>query len=335
MKFAIYAKEGVSQRSRSALADALAEVDRCFREWDKLIKMALRHDKLSRRSKRFIRDQWFGDPRGGPLSLGTRAVHRAATIASIITLLVHAQNEPQARKGRLRLRMLTVSADMGITDFDAPELDLAAVVRHFDVAARRASLTALSFIDFAMVHDHSGLSSTKIAMHVHAAVRATYPWFRVKNAERAGSPRHTPNNQLGLKVVKISSKRRDWGSALKRRHVALLGYYISKRSCGRKIIFDQNGERKTKTSLDRWGVVEVLRQLECYSHCDALQTTRGIGSGKALRKAWKHTLLRLLKYRTPLRGLKINHVQLTAEWERIWLELGAVDMRALVVAASN
>lgn len=143
------------------------------------------------------------------------------------------------------------------------------------------------------------------------------------------SHRQERSESAGLKVCKISSRRRDWGPALKRRHVALLGYYISKRSCGRKIIFNDGGKRKTKTTLHRWSAIEVLRQLECYSHCDVLETTRGVGQGKQWRSTWKKILLRLLNYRTPLRGLKIDHEKLHRQWRRIWTELGVGEMYAL------
>lgn len=165
---------------------------------------------------------------------------------------------------------------------------------------------------------------------MHGAARGTKPWFKVKNAQRAASPKQ-PRNKLGLKVFKISSRRRDWGPALKRRHVALLGYYISKRSCGRKIIYLHNGKATTRTTLSRWSVIEALRQLECYSHCNVLETTRGVGEGKHWRSHWKQVLLRLLNYRAPLRGQKIDHQQLTRHWQHVWDELGLPNMCALQV----
>lgn len=110
MNFSTYAKEGVSRRSYKALQTAIAEVDRSLREWDKLIEAALTDSRFSKRSRGFLEELWYGDPNGGPLSLGNRAVHRAANIASAVVLLVQAQNDPSARKGRSRLRMITTSA---------------------------------------------------------------------------------------------------------------------------------------------------------------------------------------------------------------------------------
>ena len=332
MDFAILRREGLTRKSLLAARAEIRECERALKEFDCHIDAALQHPNLSAASKRFIKQQWYGDARGGALSLGNRSVHRAAMISSITVLLLHAQNEPSARQGRLRFRMLTTTPDLGITDFDTPEINFAAVCRQFDVTARRAGVDALAFMDLAIIDERLTLEPMRIAIHMHAAVRAMDTSFRTKTAQRVASSARRPLNRLGLKVVKISAKKRDWGQALRRMHVAKLGYYVRKISCGLKVpYFDQFGIRRTRTTLHGWKLEHALRQLECYTHFDAWETTRGVGQGGVLRAHWKSLVLGLLRCDDTARGLKIDHDRLEREWTRIWTELGTGAMRAVHV----
>lgn len=320
-QFDVLRRHGLSSFCLPAARREIHECERALREFDRKVQAAIDDPRLSPRSKRFISRQWHGDPGGGALCLSNRLVHRSVMIASITTLLVHAQNSPMARKGRLRLRMLTTTPNLGITDFAKPELKLSAVCRHLDVVARRASVHALAFMDIAIVEDRT-LGPMKIALHMHAVVNAKSLSFRARRAVRFSSPVNQPRNALGLKVVKITSRRKDWGKCLSRRNIAHLGYYVRKISCGKKIVFESEGRRRAKTTLDGWKLVHALRQLECLSHCDAFATTRGVGEGAHLRKSWKKLALDLIGLDDTARGLEIKHAKLESKWARVWEELG-------------
>ena len=213
--------------------------------------------------------------------------------------------------------------------FDEPELKLTAVRRHFNWVARRAGVYALGFLDIAVVDERLTLEPLKIAIHMHGAMLAIDNSFRAKKAEKLASPLLKPRNECGLKVVDITSKKKDWGPSLTRGNVARLGYYTSKMSCGIDVLFTKWGKRRTKTTLHGWKLVHALRQIECYSHCDALATSCGRGKvGSALRRRWKALTLRLLKFHGAARGLAIDHAQLERSWAAIWSELGEEGMRA-------
>lgn len=334
VKFAVLRSEGISRRSRKAAMAAIAQATRSVAEYDKQIDRALDDPRLSRPSKRFLKQLWYGKARGSALSLGNRAVHKASVIAAIITALVHAQSCRGARKGRTRFRMLTTSPDLGITCFDEPTLNVAAVCRHFDAAARAARVDALGFFDIALVDDRHTCEPLTLVAHVHSIMRGKDNSFRVAVAQRQASPRRVPMNRLCFPVAKIRGKKRDWGRSLSRSDVAGLGYYCPKPSCGLTLRdIDARGARRAKTTLHGWQVIHALRQLEAYSHCDALETTRGVGQGKHWRQHWKSTLLRLLKIQGGARGIKIDHPALEASWERIWNELGLAEMKVLKVVA--
>jgi hypothetical protein len=320
--FAVFEREGLCESCIKAARKELRQCNRALSEFDEKIDAALAHPNLSARSKHLIRRWWYGDPVGSALSLGNRAVHQAATAAAAAVLLLHAHEDQAARKGRLRFRMLTTVPDVGMTDFEAPVLNFEAICRSFDVSARAARVDALGFMDLAIVNDSMSLEPLRLAAHMHGAIRAMGKSFRAKAAQRAATRQKTPFNQVGLKVVKITSKRRDWGRSLTRQHVAHLAYYVRKLSCGFKVVFSQKRKRKSRTTLHGWNVTHALRQLECLCHCDVLKTTRGVGKGTKWRSRWKGLLLQLLGSQTAGRGLIIDHQLLERQWARIWTELG-------------
>lgn len=320
--FGILRREGLSKLSIAAVRNEMRNVHRALAYYDEHVDRALADPRLSQASKRFLRELWYGDPRGKPLSLANRKVRRAAMMASMAVLLLHAQQDPTARRLRLRFRMLTTSPDVGITDFAAPTLSFSSVQRHFDAAARNAGVHAIAFTDIAIVDQRMDQEPLKLAIHVHGAIRASDNSFRTKAAERLASPVRVTTNQCGLRVVKISSKKKDWGPSLTRGNVTTLGYYISKITCGVDVVFTKLGRRQTKTTLRGWSLVQALRQLECYSHCDALKSARGIDAGSKLRPIWKKLLLELLRYPGTARGVTLDHGNLVRKWARIWGELG-------------
>lgn len=330
--FAILKREGLSRLSLQAVRKELHNVDKALRHFDAHVDAALAHPKLSRGSRHFLRDLWYGDARGTALSLGNRAVQRATMVASIATLLIHAQEEPSARRLRLRFRMLTTTPDMGLTDFDEPELKLRAIRRHFYAAARRAGVYALGFLDIAVVDEKLTLEPLKIAVHMHGAMLAVDNSFRTKRAEDMASPVGNWLNKCGLRIVKITSKKKDWGLPLTRAIVAHLGYYIAKMSCGFDQLFTKWGKRRTQTTLRGWKLEHALRQIECYSHCDALETSCGTGRvGSQLRRRWKGLTLRLLQFDGAARALSIDHKTLERSWTKLRSDLGQRTMRAVRV----
>src|SRR4051794_7601486 len=108
MNFALLRDEGLSTNSVVAARAQIAQCERALREFDKHVDAALVDRRLSKPSKRFLEQQWYGEP-AGALSLGNRAVQHAGMIAGIVVPLLHAQSERKARQGRFRFRMLTTA----------------------------------------------------------------------------------------------------------------------------------------------------------------------------------------------------------------------------------
>jgi hypothetical protein len=314
---------GLSRRSTAAAKAAHRDIKRALAEFDGKVERASADTRLSVKAKRFLLELWYGDPSGGALSMANRKVREASLMAAIIVLLLHAQEEPLARKGRTRFRMLTTTPELGIVDVDGPKSAIVAVGRHFDQAVRGAGVGALGFLDIAFVDNSRTLAPPKLALHMHAAIRAPDNMFRVKAAETAASPSQNRRNSFGLVIVKITARKRDWGKRLTRENVAGLGYYVAKITCGICRIEDHGQRSRSRTLLQGWTWKQALRQLEWYSYADLLVTTRGVGAGVALRKQWKALLLRLLKLSSGARGQAINSNRLDREWNRIWADLSS------------
>lgn len=314
--------DGLCAHCAAAATAQYADCERALGEIDKRVDVALAHARLSQQSKRFLKELWYGEPQGA-LSLGNRAVYAAAMMASIKVALQLAHNDPTARKGKLRLRMLTTTPDAGTTLASNPRVDGEALRRNFYMAARAANMDALGFVDLAQIVDRDTLNPATICGHMHGISRGRDRDFSVVAAEERATPARNPTNQAGIKAVKISSKKKNRGPGLTRAEVSYLAYYVRKISCGFKVIYSKDGKRQTVTTLHGWGLLPALGQLECLSHLDALQTTCGVGEGKRWRSQWKRQLFKLLKVQVPVRGSSIDHEVLERGWSRLRGELSA------------
>ena len=323
----IFKSIGLGPKSRLAAKNELCEIDRALSCYDRAIDEVLDHPNLSKVVKSFIQDMWYGDSYDLALSWGNRGVRRAATAAAIAVCLKHANDSPKARRGKTRFRMFTTCPELGITSYAEPKLRIASLARHFDQAMRAAGAEGLGFLDIGLFRTSDELKPSQVGLHMHAAVHLPTV-LGPRAAERLASPRKR-RNSLGGKVVKITAKGSDRGKPLFRREVAHLVYYVTKISGGLKCVLLK--QRRTETLFQFWGMVEALRHLELYSHCDAFQVVRGVGVGKQLRREWKELLRQALMLDALPWGPKLDHEKLQKNWARVWRELGE-PLSAVTVA---
>lgn len=320
--FNIFGAGRFGPKSRHAARKALGEMDRALGEYDKRIDTVLCDPRLSKSSREFIRNVWWGDCFDQALSWGNRHVRRAACTAAIAVCLQHANSDAAARKGNRRLRMLTTSAELGITSYAQAEIRLAAVTGHFDRAMRSAGMEGIGFLDIGLFHRTHGTPPEAAAFHLHGFARAQDASFRVKLAENMANPSRFKRNSLGGKIVRITFKGANTGRSLSRKEVAQLGYYTSKISCGLNTPVETEGARWNDKSMQDWDTFEALRQLEFYSRFDAMQVVRGVGKlGKELRREWKELLRQALGVEALPWGPKLDHEALMAGWCKLYEEL--------------
>lgn len=320
---------GLCPRCAEAALAELTECERALSEFDRRVDAALALPALSRTTKCFLKKQWYGEP-SGALSLGNRAVQAAAFMATVRVTLKLAHNDPNARAGKRRLRMLTTAPDAGMTPANSPRVCASAVCGSFYKAAKAAGMDALGFIDVTQIKDVDLLNPPTLAAHMHGIVRGQDQRFVVRAALARCTPKRDATNCAGLPIVNIRSKGSNQGNGLSRKDVAHLAYYVRKPSCGFKIVKTISHQRETIGTLHGWGIKPALLQLECFSHLDALKTTVGVGQGKRWRADWKSEMLRLLRYETRCRGAVIDHPRLTKAWRRLWDELDT-EQGALVL----
>ena len=295
----------------------MAETKISLNHYQFCVESVLANPALSKQSRKFLRDLWYGDCFDVALTLACRAVNEARTRAMVLALLEVADSDPTAIHGPAKYRMLTTCPDLGVTMITGGSLNPVAVGAQYYQAMinKDMKLHGVNCLDVALMHDFGIWQPDWVSLHSHAAVRSFGVDFKPKLAAKAACPKRSPQNRFGADVANLSSRADKYKGLMR---IAHLGRYVSKISCGTKYPVQGKDKPRTITSHQYWHCPEALRGLEVYSHLEPLNTMRGVGEGSALRSRIKELFQQFLQVERLPYGEQIDHAQLTANWARLY-----------------
>ena len=229
MKINKYLGVKLSIKARLAYDDAMAEITRSLRHYDFHINAVLANTALSKPSRKFLRDLWFGDLFDVALTTANRSVSEARTKAFVLALLEEAETDPTALEGPTRYRMLTNCPDLGVTLITGGALNPVAVGNDYDQSMRpsKLALHGVNCLDVALMHDFGIWQPDWVSLHSHAVVRSFDPHFKPNLMAKKCCPKSAPKNRFGADVVNISSRSKKYEGLMR---IAHLGRYVRVRT---------------------------------------------------------------------------------------------------------
>jgi hypothetical protein len=129
---------------------------------------------------------------------------------------------------------------------------------------------------------------------------------------------------LILPAVVISSDVAGQGAV---ERVRTVSGYAGKITCRLKTIWwDKHGERNVKASTRNVSTALTFRLQNAWSLLELYANVRGVGEGKAIRKAWKGCLdKRLRRVRVGTGQVRRGVTQLGQLWSELWAQTGMPD----------
>ncbi len=317
-----YKFKRIPRRVRSLARVELAESCKSVDLRNARIENLFSPPSLSASSKRFLRQIRRGPALGQGFPLSSDDVRLAAAIALIEATFLFAEENERLKIGRERLRLLTCSPSVGISNLEDGEFAVTRTKNTVERLVRRAPVSGLLMLDFGLFNPEALEPEDTLATHSHGIVSvASHCRLKVKELELLMSPAD-PLNVLGAPVTRLTARGSGRHAILEPDDILGLGRYSTKVSCGTNTLFEGKRGQRSQSNQRDWTAIGALRQLEVESYVDVLAACSGVGEvGRDLRLRWRRRFFELLNYDEQPRGSRIDVETRYSGWKRVWAEI--------------
>jgi hypothetical protein len=214
------------------------------------------------------------------------------------------------------IRFATFCFRDGYTDLDAPLPDLDTQAGRIDRLCRRFGLSALIIPDIEVVR-LPGYTYPLLSYHHHALVWTSDGSIIKPTTLSKAMNARLKDQTLILPPVMISKKLAGQTAIDRVREIA--GYATKVTSRLKRVSYNALGEFHSRSSRADFTMEQAVRMLHAWSLLKLYESVKGVGQGKAIRKAWKASFTEQLSRRgnspfSPVRTPLPN----PARWEEVW-----------------